>query len=158
MTAALDGSEWSAALPGRTLPPGKTRYPFYRRLRESQGRSGRVENLVPTGIQSRTVQPVVSRYTDWATGPTTRYIYHINLMKSYCIPNWCTRLTYDYTDHAKPLFLYFKDSPALYLMLRRSVWHSFWLLGYGSGTLGINSQKQIVYRWPKHTAKRSWKT
>jgi len=24
--------EWSAARPGRTLPPGKTRYPFYRRL------------------------------------------------------------------------------------------------------------------------------
>jgi len=29
-----------------------------------QGRSGRAENLVPTGIRSRTVQPVVSRYTD----------------------------------------------------------------------------------------------
>jgi len=28
------------------------------------------ENLVPTGIRSRTVQPVVSRYTDWATRPT----------------------------------------------------------------------------------------
>ena len=26
------GGEWSAARPGRTLPPGKTRYPFYRRL------------------------------------------------------------------------------------------------------------------------------
>ena len=28
------------------------------------------ENLVPTGNRSRTVQPVVSRYTDWATRPT----------------------------------------------------------------------------------------
>ena len=27
------------------------------------------ENLVPTGIRSRTVQSVISRYTDWATGP-----------------------------------------------------------------------------------------
>ena len=61
MTAALEGGEWSAARPGRTLPPGKTRYPFYRRLGGPQGRSGRVENLVPTGIRSRTVQPVVSR-------------------------------------------------------------------------------------------------
>ena len=26
MTAALEGGEWSAARPGRTLPPGKTRY------------------------------------------------------------------------------------------------------------------------------------
>jgi len=71
MTAALEGSEWSAARPGRTLPPGKTRYPLYRRLGGPQGRSGRAENLVPTGIRSRTVQPVVSRYTDWATRPTT---------------------------------------------------------------------------------------
>jgi len=70
MTAALEGGEWSAARIGRTLPPGKTRYPLYRRLSGPQGRSGRVENLVPTGIRSRTVQPVVSRYTDWATRPT----------------------------------------------------------------------------------------
>jgi len=31
MTAALEGGESSAARPGRTLPPGKTRYQFYRR-------------------------------------------------------------------------------------------------------------------------------
>jgi len=60
MTVALEGGEWSAARPGRTLPPGKTRYQFYKRLGGSQGRSGRAENLVPTGIRSRTVQPVVS--------------------------------------------------------------------------------------------------
>ena len=63
--------EWvvsSTPLPHFT--PGKTRYPFYRRPGGPQGRTGRAENLVPTGIRSRTVQPVVSRYTDWATGPT----------------------------------------------------------------------------------------
>jgi len=48
MTAALEGSEWSAARSGRSLTQGKTRYPFYRRLGAPQGRSGRVENLVPT--------------------------------------------------------------------------------------------------------------
>jgi len=32
MTAALEGGEWSAAHSGRTLPLGKTLYPFYRRL------------------------------------------------------------------------------------------------------------------------------
>jgi len=58
MTAALEGGEWSAARPVGTLPPGKTRYPFYRRLGGLQGRTGRAENLVPTGIRSRTVQPV----------------------------------------------------------------------------------------------------
>ena len=50
MTAALEGGEWSAAHPGRTLPPGKTRYPFYRSLGGPQGWSERAENLVPTGI------------------------------------------------------------------------------------------------------------
>jgi len=47
MTAVLEGGEWSVARPGRTLPPRKTRYPFYRRLAGPQGRSGRAENLVP---------------------------------------------------------------------------------------------------------------
>ena len=78
MTAALEGDEWSAARPGRTLPPEKTRYPFYRKLGGPQGQSGRALNLVPIGIRSRTFQPVVSRYTDWATRSPKRlctYIY-----------------------------------------------------------------------------------
>ena len=56
MTAALEGGEWSAARPSRTLPPLKTHYPLYKRLSGPQGRSGEAENLVPTGIRSRTVQ------------------------------------------------------------------------------------------------------
>ena len=68
MTAALEGGEWSAARTGHTLPTGKTRYPFYRRLGWPQGRSGRAGNLVPNGIRSRTVRSLVSRYIDWAIG------------------------------------------------------------------------------------------
>ena len=64
MTAALEDGEWSAARPGRTLPLGKTRYPCYRRLGENQGRSGRAENLVPTGIRSRTVQQAKSCHSE----------------------------------------------------------------------------------------------
>jgi len=57
--------EWGVSpTPRLPLPPGKTRYPFYRRLGGPHGRSGRAENLVPTGIRSLTVQPVVSRNTD----------------------------------------------------------------------------------------------
>jgi len=58
MTVALEGGEWSAARPGHPLPPGKTWCLFYRRLGGPQGPSGLAENLVPTGIRSRTVQPV----------------------------------------------------------------------------------------------------
>jgi hypothetical protein len=64
MTAALEGDEWSAARPDRTLPPGTTRYPLYMRVGGPQGRSGRAENLAPPEFDPRTVLPVVSRYTD----------------------------------------------------------------------------------------------
>jgi len=47
MTAALEGGEWSAARSGRTIPPDKTQYPFYRRQGGPHGWSGRAENLVP---------------------------------------------------------------------------------------------------------------
>jgi hypothetical protein len=58
------------------LPPGKTRYPLYRRLGGPQGRSGRVRKISPPkGFDPRTVQPVVSRYTDWAARPTRSNCY-----------------------------------------------------------------------------------
>jgi len=44
------------------LPPGKTRYPLCRRL------GGQVRKIsTPPGFDPRIVQPVASRYTDWAT-------------------------------------------------------------------------------------------
>jgi len=44
--------EGSASRPGRSLPPGKTRYPLYRRLGGPQGRSGQVQKISPpTGIR-----------------------------------------------------------------------------------------------------------
>jgi len=63
MTTTLESGEWSEARPGHTLTPGHTQYPIYRRLGRPQGQSGWEENLVPTGICSQTVQPVVSHYT-----------------------------------------------------------------------------------------------
>jgi len=47
-TSALEGGERSAAHPGRTLPPGNTRCPLYRRLVGPQGRSGRVRKISHT--------------------------------------------------------------------------------------------------------------
>jgi hypothetical protein len=49
------------------LHPGKTRYPLYKRLGDLRGRSGRVREISPAPeFDPRTVQPVASRYTDWA--------------------------------------------------------------------------------------------
>jgi hypothetical protein len=49
------------------LLPGNTRYPLYRRLDGSQGHSGQVQKTSPPpAFDPRTIQPVASRYTDWA--------------------------------------------------------------------------------------------
>jgi hypothetical protein len=66
LTSALDrvGGQSHASA---NLPPGKTRDPLYRRLGGPQGRSGRMRKISPPpGFDPRTVQPVASRYTDWA--------------------------------------------------------------------------------------------
>ena len=63
---------WGVSITPRTFfTPGKNRYPFYRRLGGPQGRSGQVQNILPSpGFDPRTVQPVASRDTDYATRPT----------------------------------------------------------------------------------------
>jgi hypothetical protein len=60
------------------LPPGGTRYPLKRRLDGPQGRSGRVRKTSPVpGFDPRTVQPVASRYTDWAIPAHTMHVLYI---------------------------------------------------------------------------------
>jgi hypothetical protein len=74
MTTALEGGEGSAPRPDRFIPPGKSRYPFYRRKGGPQGRFGQVRKIFPTpGFDPRTVQPIASRYTDYANRPTLVY-------------------------------------------------------------------------------------
>jgi len=75
---ALEGGEGSASRPGRSLPPGKTRYP------EVGWAPGPVwtgaENLAPTGIRSpdRPVRKPVAIPTE-LPGPTTAvYCYTIS--------------------------------------------------------------------------------
>ena len=71
--------EGSASRPGLSLPPGKTRYSLYRRLGGPQGWSGQVQKILPPpGFNPRTVQPVASHYTDWATWPTFTVTSKIN--------------------------------------------------------------------------------
>ena len=51
-TSALEGGEGSASRPGRILPPGKTQYPWYKRVSGPHGRSGRRKISTHTGIRS----------------------------------------------------------------------------------------------------------
>ena len=62
----MGGDGWPTPHPGR-FTPGKTLYPLYRRLGGPQSRSEQVWKISPTpGFNPQTVQPVTSRYTDWA--------------------------------------------------------------------------------------------
>ena len=67
------------------LPPGKTRYPLYRRLGGPQGRSGRVRKISPQPeFDPRTAQPVASRYTDYAITVTNSSIQSFRSQSSFC--------------------------------------------------------------------------
>ena len=71
LTTALEGGEVSASRPARSLPPGETRYPLYRRVGGLQDGSGQVRKISPPpAFDPRTYQPVASRYNVYATRPT----------------------------------------------------------------------------------------
>ena len=76
MTMALEGGEGSASHPSRSLPLGKDPALI---LQEAGWATGPVwtgaENLAPQpGFDPRTVQAVVSCYTDYATWPTRKVV------------------------------------------------------------------------------------
>ena len=80
LTSALSGGRQSTLRPGRTLPPGKIRYPLYRRLGGSRGQFGGCgKSLPPLGFDPRSVRPVASRYTDCviAAHMVKKYVLHI---------------------------------------------------------------------------------
>jgi hypothetical protein len=64
------GTRWGWVVnttPRPPLPPGKTRYPLYRRLGGSRSWSGYVRKISPPpGFDPQTFQSVASRYTDYA--------------------------------------------------------------------------------------------
>ena len=67
LTSALDGGGWSTPRPDRFTLQKENCSPLYRRLCGPQGRAGRVRKISPQPLfDPRTVQPVASRYTDWA--------------------------------------------------------------------------------------------
>jgi len=61
------------------LPQGKAWCQLYRRLGRPQRQCGRVLKIsLPRGFHLRTVQPVASRYTNWAI-PAPKNLYQIQL-------------------------------------------------------------------------------
>ena len=85
LTSALNGVGGESHDPA-ALPPGKIRYPLYRRLGGPQCRSRLVrKSSLTSGFDPRTVQLVASRYTDWATPAQTRKHDAQNVHLNFCI-------------------------------------------------------------------------
>jgi hypothetical protein len=59
-----------SSTPQSYFAPGKDPIPIVQEAVWAPGPVWTAENLAPPGFDLRTVQPVVSRYTDWATWPT----------------------------------------------------------------------------------------
>jgi len=62
------------------LPPGKTRYPLYRRLGGPQGRCGQVRKIsAQPGFDRRTLKPVASRCIDCPIPDQSKIVVRIYL-------------------------------------------------------------------------------
>jgi len=121
MTAAVEGGEWSAARPGRILPPEKTRYTFYRRLSGSQGRSGWAEKSRPyrDSIPNRPARSSVAIPTE-LPGPQGKvYILVIT-------PTICT----DFSNLFFGIKLYMFRSVPLSIISSFSLYTQQWYVSY----------------------------
>jgi hypothetical protein len=71
---------WVVSSPPRPhFTPGKTQCTFYRRLGGPQGQSGWAENVVLTGIQSRTIHPLSVAILTELPGQETHTHTHIHI-------------------------------------------------------------------------------
>jgi hypothetical protein len=86
MATALEGSEGSASRPRRSLPRERLGTHCTGGWVGSRRRSGQVRKiLTPPGFDPRTVQPVASRYTDYATRPTSETVRCVYLPAAFII-------------------------------------------------------------------------
>jgi len=115
LKSALEGGEVSASGPGRSLTPGKTRYPLCTRLGGPQGRYGQVWKIsFPTGFDPRAVQPVGSRYTENDTRLTAKILNVLYVLTSFKLPKICLLLLMksftklDYTTDQKYRFILYR--------------------------------------------------
>jgi hypothetical protein len=137
--------------PGR-LPPGKTRYPLYRRLGGPQGRSGHVRKISPPpGIDPRAVQPVASHYTNWATGPTvTIKDLWENGQILYLVCKLCDVLLLDKPKpHTVPSVQQHTCKRALFLLTEQCHWprNASQVIGISCGITGSKTRTKSIVRY-----------
>jgi hypothetical protein len=76
-----------SSTPQPHFTPGKDAVPIVQEAGWAPGPVWTAENLAPPGFDPRTIQPVVSRCTDWATWLTNLPIYFVKNM-SLSVMRW----------------------------------------------------------------------
>jgi len=139
---AWEGGEGSASCPGRSLPPGKTWYPLYKRLGGPQGQSGQAWKILPPpGFNPWTVHPVASHYTDQVTWPTI-----LHQVTGY--PDWYLRFS-----SVRPGKLLGSTSimpwllPSQYFPIHQSPYHSCFRLRFDRIICLVHSITLGVTEW-----------
>jgi hypothetical protein len=125
------------------LRPGKTWYPLHRRLGGPQGRSRQVRKTSPPpGFDPRTVQPVASRYTDYAI-PAPIFgecLHEISLIFFSFSQAVCTTITLLSQIHRLRLLNVSNSASAC---MSRS--HSYFGERYGAQHVAVSSSKAVVF-------------
>jgi hypothetical protein len=115
LTSALEGVRGQCQASAAPYPRERPRYPLCRRQGGPQGRSGHVwEILPPPGFDPRTVQPIGSRYIDYATRPTRRF-NHIYITNYKCVV--LALFSHCPYSHALIFVIYFRNLSPRYLNL-----------------------------------------
>ena len=167
MTTALEGNEGSASRPGRSLTPGKTRYPLYRGAGWAPGPVWiGAENLAPTGIRSpdrparsQSLKCTLVQALRFCTGRTTH-----KGSRGIALPfhDHGTRREWGVSVTPRPLFNPGKDPVPI---VQEAVWAPgpVWIGAENFAPTGIRSpdrpaRNQSLYRlsYPVNHAKIGW--
>jgi len=107
----------------------------------------------PTGIRSRTFQPVVSRYTDWAIGPHLIVSFPLFTFSDVLV-NWSVMVEYSSAEVSVLLSVRFTfQSYALVLLqmmvlrLLRSLETVFWTSVPYAGSTAVGTNAQAATCW-----------
>ena len=115
MTAALEGGEWSAARPGRTLPPGKDRVPILHEARWAPGpvwtggKSFPHRDSIPdrpARSQSLIIAVLVKKFPR-----VLSYGWNINILCALmCFEDYCLFLVFKYYTKKKKYLSFLLES------------------------------------------------
>ena len=141
MTTALEGCEWSAAHPGRTLPLGESRYPLYRRLGGPQARFGRAENFTPTGIRSPD-HPARSQSLYRLSYPAHRFESY--WLEFPLFEHGCNQSVSFSIYQISASFALYRDVIAIGSVSEISV---IWVYWFGWCSYGVNALEKFAFPW-----------